>query len=466
MIKLQFLGAAGTVTGSKHLVEADGTRVLVDCGLFQGQRELRERNWERLPVAPESIDAVVLTHAHLDHSGYLPRLLRDGFRGRVIGTPATADLAEILLADAGRLQEEEASYRNEIGATRFRPALPLFTEDEGIAAAERIQKVDFDEPFTPAPGFAATYRTAGHLLGAAHLELVVGNGGRHTRLLFSGDVGRYGAPILDDPTPIGRPDPDIVVVESTYGDRLHSTEPIGDQVERVVREAVERGGAIVVPAFSVGRTQDLMYHLTELERAGRIPRLPVYIDSPMGIAATKVYRRHPEEFDDAMEELVTGGDSPLKGGRFRFTKSRGESKAINALPGPLVIIAGSGMLTGGRVLHHLLQRLPDPRSTLLFVGYQSEGTRGRQLLDGAVSVRVFGRDVPVRARIARIDGLSGHADANELMRWLGTAEGAPERTFVVHGEPGPAAALAERMRGERGWRVSVPRHLESYELEL
>ncbi len=464
MAKLQFLGAAGTVTGSKHLVEAGGTQVLVDCGLFQGLPELRERNWERLPVAPESIDAVVLTHAHLDHSGYLPRLLRDGFRGRVIGTPATAELVAILLADAGRLQEEEASYRNETGATRHRPALPLFTEEEGIAAAQRVQKVDFDEPFAPAPGFTATYRTAGHLLGAAHLELVAGDGGRRTRLLFSGDVGRYGAPILDDPSPIGRA-PRALVVESTYGDRLHSTEPIGDQLERVVREAVERRGAIVVPAFSVGRTQDLMYHLTQLERAGRIPPLPVYIDSPMGIAATKVYRRHPEEFDDAMEDLVAGGDSPLKGGRFRFARSRAESKAINVMPGPLVVIAGSGMLTGGRVLHHLLRRLPDPTSTILFVGYQSEGTRGRELLDGAVTLRVFGRNVPVRARVVRVDGLSGHADAGELMRWLGTAEGAPERAFVVHGEPGPAAVLAARMRGELGWRVSVPRHLEAYDLD-
>lgn len=463
MIKLQFLGAAGTVTGSKHLVEAGGVRLLVDCGQFQGSRELRERNWARLPVEPQSIGTVVLTHAHIDHIGYLPRLLRDGFRGRVLGTPATAELAAILLADAGRLQEEEAAYRNKAGATRFKPALPLFTEAEGVAAAERIETVDFDTPFAPARGVTATYRTAGHILGAARLDLTVDAGGRRRRILFSGDVGRYGAPILEDPSPIG-PAPEALIVESTYGDRLHPREPIIDQLARVVNAAVARGGAIVVPAFSVGRTQDLMYHLTAAANAGRIPRFPVYIDSPMGIEATRVYRRHPEEFDAEMDALMADGGSPLGGKRFRFTRGRSESKALNLLDGPLMIIAGSGMATGGRVLHHLRRRLPDARNTVLFVGYQSEGTRGREMVEGAATVRIFGEPIPVRAHVARIDGLSAHADADELMRWLSTADGALERAFVVHGEPGPAAALAERMRSELGWRVSVPRHLESYEL--
>jgi metallo-beta-lactamase family protein len=465
MLKLQFLGAAGTVTGSKFLVEADGARVLVDCGLFQGLPELRQRNWEKLPVHPASIDAVVLTHAYLDHTGYLPRLLRDGFRGPVFATRPTADLMVVLLADAGKLQEEEADFRNEKGISRHRPALPLFTEAEGRAAAKAVRTVRFDEEFAPLPGWQATYRTAGHVLGAAHLELAAPNGGGRLRLVFSGDVGRYGAPILDDPTPIGKA-PDAVVVESTYGDREHSREPIADQLERAVGEAVERGGAIVVPAFAVGRTQDLLYYLGELEHAGRLPRLPVYIDSPMGIEATGIYRRHPGEFDEAMREVIAAGRSPLRGaGSVRFTKTRNESMALNAMPGPLIVVAGAGMLTGGRVLHHLIHRLPDPRSTVLLVGFQAEGTRGRQLLDGATTLRVFHRDVPVRARVQKIDGLSAHADAGELMRWMGTAEGAPRRAFVVHGEPGPAAALAERMRRELSWKVSVPRHLESYELE-
>ncbi|HEX5761353.1 MAG TPA: MBL fold metallo-hydrolase [Thermoanaerobaculia bacterium] len=463
MTTLQFLGAAGTVTGSKFLLDSSGSRVLVDCGLFQGLPELRQRNWEPLPVPPASIDAVVLTHTHLDHTGYLPRLLRDGFGGPVFATKPTADLMAILLADAGKLQEEEASYRNEKGVTRHRPALPLFTEAEGRAAAEAVRIVDMDARFTPLPGWSATYRTAGHVLGAAHLELAAPGGG--LRLLFSGDVGRYDAPILDDPTPIGAA-PDALVVESTYGDRLHSPEPIEDQLQRAVLEAVERGGAIVVPAFAVGRTQDLLYHLGELEHAGRIPELPVYIDSPMGIRATDVYRRHAGEFDEAMRAIVAAGRSPLRrGGRVRFTQGRQESMALNTLPGPFIVVAGAGMLTGGRVLHHLIHRLPDPRSTILFVGFQAEGTRGRQLLDGATSLRVFNREVPVRARVERIDGLSAHADAGELLRWLRTAEGAPRRTFVVHGEPGPAAALAERIREELGWKVSVPPHLESYELD-
>jgi len=457
---LQVLGAAGTVTGSKFLLTVNEQRVLVDCGLYQGLRELRRRNWDALAVDPRSIEHVVLTHAHVDHSGHLPRLCRDGFAGAVHATGGTADLVKILLPDSGRLQEEEADYHNRRGTSRHVPALPLYTEEDGVRAAARVGGVRYGEPVRLTEGLSVTFARAGHILGSAivHLEMT---GGR--RVVFSGDLGRYDAPILPDPAPIG--DADYIVVESTYGDRRHDSTPVLDQLERVMATAIGREGAIVVPAFAVGRTQELMYHLAVLRRAGRLPRLPSYLDSPMAIDATGIYRAHPEDFDDDMHALLARGRSPLEWGEFRIARSAAESKAINAVPGPVLIVSASGMATGGRVLHHLRERLPDPRTTVLLGGYQAVGTRGRALEEGASTVRIFGEDVPVRARIETVPRLSAHADADELLRWLRTATRPPRRLFVVHGEPAASAALAARVTRELGWKVSVPAYRDRVTLD-
>ena len=457
---LEFLGAAGTVTGSKFLLTVNGRRVLVDCGLYQGLKELRRRNWDTLPVDPGSIEHVVLTHAHIDHSGYLPRLCRDGFGGAVHATRGTADLLGILLPDSGRLQEEEADYHNRLGISRHAPALPLYTEDEGVRAAARVDGVSYGEAVKLTPTLSVALTRAGHILGSASVHVDV-TGGR--RVVFSGDLGRYDAPILPDPAPIG--DVDYVVVESTYGDRRHDPTPVLDQLERVMTAAIAREGAIVVPAFAVGRTQELMYHLAVLQRAGRLPRLPSYLDSPMAINATEIYRRHPEDFDDDMRARLASGGSPLEWGDFRVARTAAESKAINAVPGPLLIVSASGMATGGRVLHHLRERLPDPRSTVLLVGYQAVGTRGRALEEGARAIRIFGEDVPVRARVETVPRLSAHADADGLLRWLRTASRPPRRLFVVHGEPEAAAALAASVTHELGWKVSVPAYRDRITLD-
>jgi metallo-beta-lactamase family protein len=454
MASVTCLGAAGTVTGSKFLVEAGGKRLLVDCGLFQGLKALRLRNWAPLPVAPATVGAVVLTHAHVDHSGYLPRLLRDGFGGSVWATRGTADLARILLPDSGRLQEEEAAYHNRRGTSKHRPALPLYTEEEGRRAAARIEGVRYGEPVEAVPGIQASFERAGHILGSAIVALGIEGEGRRRRVVFSGDLGRYGAPLLPDPARIG--EADYVFVESTYGDRRHDPEPVEAQLERMVNDAVVLGGAIVVPAFAIGRTQELMYHLYALERAKRIPRLPTYVDSPMAIDATETYLDHPEDFEPEMRIRVAAGTSRLHSTAFRLARSVEESKAINAVRGPVIIIAGSGMATGGRVLHHLRLRLPDPRTTVLLVGYQAEGTRGRLLQEGARSIQMLGTAVPVRARVRTVHGLSAHADADGLVRWLRTAARPPARVFVVHGDPGPAEALAARIESELEWPVIVP----------
>jgi len=460
---VEFLGAAGTVTGSKFLVETAGGRLLVDCGLYQGLKALRERNWTPLPVEPAGIDWVVLSHAHIDHTGYLPRLCRDGYRGPVYATRATADLARIMLPDSGHLQEEEAAYHNRRGTSKHDPALPLYTAAEGLAAALRVSGVAYDRPLDLAPGLRVSFAPAGHIVGSATVAVELGRDEGRRRLLFSGDLGRVAAPILPDAAPIGAAD--YVVVESTYGDRRHDGGSILDQLERAIREAAERGGAIVVPAFAVGRTQELLYHLSALARAGRIPALPTYLDSPMAIDATAIYWTHPEEFDEAMRRRLFQGDSPFRYGDLHVARTVEESRAINGVEGPLIIIAASGMATGGRVLHHLRIRLPDPRTTVLLVGYQAEGTRGRLLQEGARTVRIFGEDVPVRARAEMIHGLSAHADADGLVAWLGTATARPRRVFVVHGEAPAARALAERIRGELGWDAVVPAYRDRLPLD-
>jgi metallo-beta-lactamase family protein len=446
---LTFLGAAGTVTGAKFLLIADGTRLLMECGMFQGLRELRARNWEAPPVEPGTLAAVLLSHAHIDHSGYLPRLARDGFKGPIFCSPGTADLLKIMLPDAARLQEEEAEFRNRKEVTKHRPALPLFTTADADRALALVKPIAFEQPFAPALGIDARFRMSGHILGASTFEVVTG--GR--RLVYSGDLGRYDVPIMRDPVRVATAD--TLLIESTYGDRVH---PPGDAtpiVEQAVRRAAEQRGWLLIPAFAIGRTQDLLYVIRELEEAGRIPKLPVYLDSPMGIESTKVYARHSEEHDSDVARVEAEGKKPFMPSRFQLSPTGEDSRKLNSLEGPGIIIAGSGMATGGRILHHLRHRLTDERTTVLFVGYQAAGTRGRQLREGAAKLRIFGEDVPVRAAIMSTDALSAHADQAEIIRWLRGFSRPPGMTYCVHGEPAAAAALRDAIERELGWRCAV-----------
>jgi metallo-beta-lactamase family protein len=445
---VQFLGAAGTVTGSMHLVTSGDHRILLDCGLFQGLKALRLRNWEpRLPD-PQRLDAVVLSHAHIDHSGYLPLLARQGFRGPIYCTPGTADLLGVVLPDAAHLQEEEAERANRKGYSKHRPALPLYTVGDAQTALALVRSCGYDAPVAVAGGVTALLREAGHILGSATVQLDL----EGTRLVFSGDLGRYDRPILPDPEPV--PAADVLLLESTYGDRPHPAGAEGDLV-RIVRDAAAGGGTILVPAFAVDRTQELLWMLRRLEDARRVPVLPVYIDSPMAIEVTEIYRRHPEECDAEMARALASGSRPLTPGNLHVARTEQESRAINEVRGPAIIISSSGMATGGRILHHLAQRLPDPRTTVLLVGFQAAGTRGRALEEGAKELKMFGGMVSVQARVERIDALSAHADSAETLRWLGGFERPPRVTYLVHGEPQAATALAAAIRARYAWNVVV-----------
>lgn len=461
MASIRFLGAAGTVTGSRFLLTHGSARVLVDAGLFQGAKELRLRNRAAWPLPPGELDAVVLTHAHIDHSGALPLLGRGGFRGAVHCTPATRDLAGLLLPDSGRLQEEEARYANERGYSKHAPhAAPLYSEEDALAVLPRLSPLRYGERREVAPGVAVRFRRAGHILGSALVEVEL-DGTRPTRLLFSGDLGRYDAPILPDPDPGTAAD--VLVLESTYGGRRHVESDPAAALAAEVHRAVREGGALVIPAFAIGRTQEILFTLRDLEAKGAIPVLPVFVDSPMAVDATPIYAAHRADHDDEMMRLFAQGDEPLRPARVSFCRSPAQSKAVNDVRGPCVIVSASGMATGGRVLHHLARRLPDPRTTVLLVGYQAAGTRGWSLQNGASTVRIHGEDVPVRARIAALGGFSAHADEAEIQRWLATFPSPPRKTFLVHGEPTTLAAAKERM-DRLGWSAHVPAHLEEVPL--
>lgn len=451
---LTFLGAAGTVTGAKFLLEAEGARVLLECGMFQGLRELRERNWQPPPFAARSLQAILLSHAHIDHSGYLPRVVREGFEGPIFCSPGTADLLRVMLPDAAHLQEEEAEFRNRKSKTKHRPALPLFTGEDAQRTLRQVRPVPFDERFVPAPGVDAVLRRSGHILGASIVQVAVG--GR--RLVYSGDLGRYDVPVMRDPEVVQRTD--TLLVESTYGNRVHPRDDGTPVIEAAVKRAVERRGWLLIPAFAIGRTQDLLYILRELEEAGRIPKLPVYLDSPMAIEATKIYAAHREEHDSAAAKVTAAGGTPFTPARFAVTRTAEESKRLNALEGPIIVIAGSGMATGGRILHHLQHRLGDERTTVLFAGYQAAGTRGRLLRDGARTLRIFGEEVPVRATITATDALSAHADQAELLRWLKAFTNPPHMTYCVHGEPQAAVALKKAIEEQLRWPCEVARDAE------
>ena len=460
MMHLRFFGAAGTVSGSRHLLEVEGSRVLFDCGLFQGEKRLRLRNWEPFPVPAESVDAVVLTHAHIDHSGWLPRLVKEGFRGAIHTTPPAADLLGLLLYDSAKCQAEDASYANKKGYSKHHHALPLYEERDVDRTLRLLQDVDRGRWFEPAAGVRCRLHDAGHMLGSSFVEVEATATAGTRRLVFSGDIGRYDAPLLHDP--VSPPACDYLVCESTYGDRDHPPSRPLDEMEKATLEAIDRGGMMLVASFAVGRAQQLVYLLRTLMAAKRIPQVPVWVDSPMAVDATEVFRRHGREhdFSEAVDEgVIESMVAPFA----RLAKTAAESKAINAHHGPGIIIASSGMMNGGRILHHLKQRLPDPTTTVLVAGFQAIGTRGRSLIDGARELRIHGQDIPVRAAVRRVDGLSGHADRNEIGRWLADMP-APKRTFLVHGEPHAAQGMADYLQETRGWPVHIPKIGESVNL--
>lgn len=447
-IELRFLGGAGTVTGSRTLVEVGGRRILVDCGLFQGWKTLRLRNWAPFPVDPASIDAVVLTHAHIDHSGHLPLLIRNGFAGPVWSTSATRDLCSVLLPDSGRIHERDAEQANRYGYSRHEPALPLYTGEEGERALDAFRTAGFHVPIEIAKGIELVFHRAGHILGAAIAELRV----HGKRIVFSGDLGRPGCPVMLPPDPIR--EADVLIVESTYGDRRHERADPEEALASVIRRTIARRGTVLIPAFAVGRTQILLYHLERLRRSGRIPPVPIVMDSPMAIDATEIFRRHASDhrLDPARCAEVCGVA--------RLVRTPEESKRLDQSGEPTILISASGMATGGRVLHHLEQMAPDPRNTLLFAGYQAPGTRGDRIVRGETQVRLHGRSVPIRAEVESLDMLSAHADADEIVAWLANFEHAPRMTFINHGEPPAADALRIRVRDELGFRVRVADHGE------
>jgi metallo-beta-lactamase family protein len=444
---LTFLGAAQTVTGSRHLLTTNsGKRVLIDAGLFQGRRELRERNWAPFEGGP--LDAVILTHAHIDHTGYLPRLCAQGLVSRILCTHATRELSALLLPDSGHLQEEDARLANQRGYSKHQPALPLYTARDAETAVRRLESFAYEVPVRVVDGVEVKFRRAGHILGSAFLEVKVDG----KRLLFSGDLGRYGTPLLADPedaTPA-----DALLLECTYGDRAHPDEPAADQLARAITEAIERGGPLLIPAFAIGRTQELLFIWRRLEHEGRIPKLQLFVDSPMATDATPLYLKHPEDQSAGVRELLERNVQPLNPKRLTFVRGAQESAKLLEKPGFFGVIAASGMATGGRILAHLEKHLPNPRATVLLVGYQAEETRGRRLLEGAKEIKMRGGMVPVRAAVKQMSGFSAHADFREEERWLSRAP-APGRVFLVHGEP--AALEAQRARlSAKGWRVEAP----------
>jgi len=453
---MTFLGATGTVTGSRFLIDTEAARILVDCGLYQGVKELRLRNWEPFPVEPASLDAVVLTHAHVDHCGYVPALARLGFEGPVYATPDTVELAGIVLPDSGHLMEEEAAYANRRGYSKHRPAKPLYTKSEAEASLGLFETLPFGETREIAEGVSVTLRPSGHILGAASVLLELRNGTDGRRLLFSGDLGRDAHPLLVPPDPIGGVD--VVVMESTYGDRLHDDAGALEALAAAIRRTAARGGTVVIPAFAVDRTEVVLFRIRELLEAGLIPELPVFVDSPMALSALRVYRRAlAEGRPDVRPELRTGETGDVLGtGEVREARDVEASKAIDRHDFPSIVISASGMATGGRVLHHLTRRLPDPRNTIVLVGFQAVQTRGRMLAEGAREIKMLGRYVPVRAEIVTLPSFSVHADREELVAWLRTATSPPEHVYLVHGEARAAAKLAGSIADELGWVAVVP----------
>lgn len=453
MKRITFLGAVGTVTGSKYLVEHDDKRIMVDCGLYQGVKNLRERNWKPLPIDPASIDAVVLTHAHIDHSGYIPALVRNGFKGKVYCTKATYELCKVLLPDAGFLQEEDARFANKHRFSKHSPALPLYTEEDARHSLKRFETVDYHEIISPVKGLETIFRSSGHILGASSIELNDGS----KKLVFSGDLGRFNDLLIQAPEPVYKAD--YLLVESTYGNRVHSEVDVMGHLAQIINKTIERGGTVLLPSFAVGRAQLLLYIIQQLKEQLRIPNVPVYLNSPMAISATEIfYRFHKEHRLDLADCYKIDSGT-------QFVRSAEESIELVGKKDPAIIISASGMATGGRVLHHLKSLLPDQRHSIIFPGFQAPGTRGDAMVHGAEKVKIHGEYYPVRAEIHHLDSLSAHADSNEIMQWLSYFKRAPKITFVTHGEPVASDNLRLRIKDELGWRCRVPEYRDEVVLD-
>jgi metallo-beta-lactamase family protein len=464
MAKLTFLGAAGCVTGSKYLVEAAGKKLLVDCGLFQGTDDLKQRNWNPLPIDPKTFDYLVLTHAHLDHTGWLPVLVRDGYNKTIYANPATIELTEILLKDSGHLQEEETQDAQKHNWSKHPQPRALYTSDDVDPVLRLLRPMPRNGGFDISPEFHIESYDAGHILGSSSLELTIHENGKKTVVVFSGDIGRYDQPILNDPVPPVTKQIDVLLCESTYGDREHEAgdplQVLGDIVNRVVK----RGGSIVIPAFAIGRTQTFMYYLRQLENLQRVPKVPVYVDSPMALSATQLYLKHNEDHDLQFARDEQNGGDPLSVHEFHLTRSVEESKGINNVKTPCIIISASGMVTGGRVLHHLAQRLGDARNCVILGGFQAEGTRGRALQEGAKTLSLYGQMVPVLAEIVEMGQLSAHAGKSELMRWMTGLQVPPKQVYLTHGEPAAAQSLQQAITEKFRWKAAVARYLDTVEL--
>jgi metallo-beta-lactamase family protein len=451
-MKITFLGATGTVTGSKYLIESGTHRILVDCGLFQGLKQLRLKNWKPLPVDPASIHVVVLTHAHIDHTGYLPLLVKNGFSGKVYCSHATKDLCEILLPDSAHLQEEEARYANMRGFSKHHPALPLYTQEDAERALEMLVPIEFDEDVQIAQGLSARFSPSGHILGASMIMLRDAD----RSILFSGDMGRPNDPLMLPPAIIKQAD--YLVLESTYGDRLHDNIDPEIKLAEIINRTYQRGGVLVVPVFAVGRAQELLYFIQSLKTKRMIPDVPVYLNSPMAVDATEIFMQHTDK------HRLSRSECKLLANSARMVNSVEESRSLNEIRHPVIILSASGMASGGRVVHHIKAFGPDPRNTILFAGYQAAGTRGAAMLSGAESVKIHGEYVPINAEVDFISNLSAHADYNEMLDWLGHFERAPIKTFLTHGEPVAADTFRRHIEEKLAWDVVVPEYLETIEL--
>lgn len=474
---IQFLGAAGTVTGSKHLINTtydssgkQGYQVLIDCGLFQGQKEWRERNWQDTPVPAREIDAVILTHAHLDHCGWIPRLVKEGFRGSIYATQPTIDLCSVVLPDSGHLQEEDAAFYNKRKVSKHDPALPLYTLDEAEDSLKFFKPVAVGESIQLSSELAFRLVRAGHILGSCMVEVTLQTSGRERRLLFTGDIGRVrnsqiapGKVVHDGPQE--HEIADVLVMESTYGNRQHPDADPRPELARLIRETAERGGSVVVPAFAVERTQKFLFLLKELIATGQVPPVAVYCDSPMAIKAVEIFLKHSEEYTPQAADLIRRYGSPLQWDGFTFAQTSEQSKKINESRYPSIIVSSSGMVTGGRILHHLAQRLPDPRNLVIFIGFQAPGTRGAIIKGGAPEVKIFGEFIPIRAQVVALEQFSDHADPPELLEWLRTFANKPAVTYLVHGEPVASSQLRDVIKKDLGWNVQIAEYMERVEVK-
>lgn len=462
MVELEFLGAARTVTGSKILLTHENTRILIDCGLYQGRKELRLRNWEPLPINIDEISHIILTHAHIDHSGFLPRIYSGGYRKKILSTHITREVACVLLKDSGRLQEEEARYANKKGFSKHKLALPLYTEEDASRTLNFLKGFNYEENIDLNENISFKFIEAGHILGSAMISMEVKDKNKLIKIVFTGDMGREKAPIIKAPAVVDSAD--YLVLESTYGNKLHGKMPVEEELAEAIKEALKRKGVIIIPSFAVERTQELLYILEILKVKNIIPSIPVYIDSPMAVDITRIFRRHPEIYDEEALNFEKTIIASIERKEICFSEKVEESKALNEIKGGAIIISGSGMATGGRVLHHLRQRLPDERNTVFIVGYQAEGTRGKRLLNGELEIKIFGEYVPVRAKIRQIQGFSGHADYSEILQWLRNFKKLPQKIFLVHGEPDAMTFLSGKIKEEFNSDVYIPQYMEKITL--